>query len=235
MYCFESRVRYSETNEKGLLSYAALVDYLQDCCTFQSEDLDVGLPYLRENRIGWFITSWDIRIRRLPSLGERITVATWPYAFRGFLGSRNFTVRTAEGETLAEADSLWILMDLEKGAPKRLPQKMQEAFALEAPLQSNRRSGKLRVSPEAQMVREFVVDRTYVDTNHHMNNGYYVEAAAGELPDGLRVREILVEYKKPAVLGDRLFCYRETEQNACRILLGNEDRESYAVVEFRGE
>ena len=37
MYQFKSRVRYSEINSEQQLTLSALLDYLQDCCTFESE------------------------------------------------------------------------------------------------------------------------------------------------------------------------------------------------------
>ena len=37
MYDFKSRVRYSEVNSERQLTLPALIDYLQNCCTFQSE------------------------------------------------------------------------------------------------------------------------------------------------------------------------------------------------------
>ena len=36
MYTFESRVRYSEMDEFGKLSVTGIMNYLQDCSTFQS-------------------------------------------------------------------------------------------------------------------------------------------------------------------------------------------------------
>ena len=48
MYTFDSRVRYSETGEEGLLSLPAIVDYFQDVSTFQSEDLGIGIDFLKE-------------------------------------------------------------------------------------------------------------------------------------------------------------------------------------------
>ena len=47
MYTFDSRVRYSETGEDGLLSLPAIVDYFQDVSTFQSEDLGIGIDFLK--------------------------------------------------------------------------------------------------------------------------------------------------------------------------------------------
>lgn len=53
MYALHSRVRYSEADEKGRLSVSGIMNYLQDCCTMQAEDLGVGLSYLAEPHIGW--------------------------------------------------------------------------------------------------------------------------------------------------------------------------------------
>ena len=50
MYSFNSRVRYSEVNREKELTLPSLLDYLQDCCTFQSEDLEIGVIILRKNR-----------------------------------------------------------------------------------------------------------------------------------------------------------------------------------------
>ena len=42
MYSFNSRVRYSEVNSEKELTLPSLLDYLQDCCMFESEDFGVG-------------------------------------------------------------------------------------------------------------------------------------------------------------------------------------------------
>ena len=82
MYQFDSRVRYSETDEKGRLSVTGIMNYFQDCSTFQSEDIGMGVSYLKEHHQAWWLSSWQIIIDRYPVLGERITIGTWPYDFR---------------------------------------------------------------------------------------------------------------------------------------------------------
>lgn len=42
MYEMKARIRYSEVGTDGKLMLSALVNYFQDCSTFQSEDLGVG-------------------------------------------------------------------------------------------------------------------------------------------------------------------------------------------------
>ena len=121
MYSFDSTVRYSETDEKGRLSMTALIDYLQDCSTFQCESLGIGMEHLKKEKIGWYLAAWKIEIPDLPVMNDKITVSTWAYDFRGIYGSRNFTIRDPDGKYYVKADSLWFLFDLEKGVPVRAP------------------------------------------------------------------------------------------------------------------
>ena len=47
MYTFNSRVRYSEVDRSLSLDTASIINYFQDCSTFQSEDLGVGVEWLK--------------------------------------------------------------------------------------------------------------------------------------------------------------------------------------------
>ena len=68
MYQFKSRVRYSETGVDARLSLMGIMNYMQDCSTFQSEDCGVGLAYLEEKNRAWLLSSWQIQILRRPAL-----------------------------------------------------------------------------------------------------------------------------------------------------------------------
>ena len=56
-YEFCGRVRYSEINEEGKLSLSSLVNYFQDVSTFQSEQLGVGLAYMKERHLACILYS----------------------------------------------------------------------------------------------------------------------------------------------------------------------------------
>ena len=66
MYQYRSRVRYSECSADSTITLSALVNYLQDCCTFQSEDLGIGVAYQKEIHCAWVLSSWQIVIEKLP-------------------------------------------------------------------------------------------------------------------------------------------------------------------------
>ena len=78
MYSFTSRVRYSEIDESGALSITSLIDYLQDCSTFHSDSLGLGLDHSAETGYAWLLSAWEIEIRALPHFGDEIRVGTWP-------------------------------------------------------------------------------------------------------------------------------------------------------------
>ena len=88
MYTFQSQVRYSELDSDRKLSIASIVDYFQDCSTFHSESLGVGIDYLDRVGMLWVMSYWQIVIDRYPGLCEKITIGTFPYEFRGFLGGQ---------------------------------------------------------------------------------------------------------------------------------------------------
>ena len=124
MYSYQARIRYSEIDEGGNLRLETLLDYFQDCSTFQSEDLGVGISYLKERHLVWVLSTWQIVVERYPLLGENVIIGTSPYDFKGFMGFRNFWMKDESGNYLARANSIWSLLDTQSNRPVRL----QEEF-----------------------------------------------------------------------------------------------------------
>lgn len=89
IYSFDGRVRYSETGENGLLTLPGILNYFQDCSTFQSEEVGLGLKVLKEWNRFWVLSAWQVIVERYPAMGEQIRTSTWAYGFRGFMGFRN--------------------------------------------------------------------------------------------------------------------------------------------------
>lgn len=239
MYSLPTRVRFSEADELGKLSIVGIMNLLQDCCTMQAEDLGIGLSYLRENHLGWIVTNYQIRLYGdMPAVGDEVVVSTWPYRFRGMLGYRNFSIKRGDGSLLLEADSLWMLMDVSKMNPIRLPEKMAEAYTVDPKLEGEWGRKHIQEKDNYELVYRFEVNRAHLDTNHHMNNAYYVDGAkeciAEELKTGAKITELYVEYKKSALLGDVISVEKQTEDQVVRVILRDDaTKDVFAVVEFQ--
>ena len=130
MFEFEAKIRYSEVDSDGKLSLLGLLNYFQDCSTFQSEELGVGIEYLKEKGLLWALSAWQIVVKRYPKLCEKVTVGTAPYEFRGFIGNRNFWMKDANGELIAWANSVWSLISIKEGLPVKCPADMQDVYEL---------------------------------------------------------------------------------------------------------
>lgn len=237
MYQFKSRVRYSEVNSEKQLTLPALLDYLQDCCTFQSEELGVGVDYLAKKQIAWILLSWEIQISRYPMMGEEITISTWPYYFKGFYGYRNFLIEAADGEVLARANSVWVFMDTARMRPTRISEEMIATYReeIEAELPGEWQDRKIALPEDGEKKEPVRVARFHIDTNHHMNNGKYVLTAEEFLPEDFVVGGLRVEYRKAAVLGDMLYPVVTAEQQRETVVLSDGADQVYAIVQFLGK
>lgn len=232
MYSFETRIRYSETDCEGKLSMAALLNYFQDVTTFHSEDLGVGVKYMEKSNKAWVLCSWQIVVDRFPEFSEEVIVGTLPYDFKGFLGSRNFCMKTKAGEQLAVANTLWTLLDLSTGKPISPEQEMIQKYGVEEKLPMDYAPRKIMIPENSVQKEPIVVKKHHLDTNHHVNNGQYVDMAMEYLPEGFAIRQMRAEYKKQAYLDDILYPYVAEEASKCVVNLTDADGKTYVAVEF---
>ncbi len=235
MYTFDSRIRYSEADVGSRLTIESLLNYFQDCSTFQSEDLGLGLDYMKERDLAWVLNMWQIDVERYPKIGEQVTIGTLPYDFRGFLGYRNFWMEDAQGRRLAVANTIWTLLNTEKGKPAIPPQEMREGYAVSERLDMDYLPRKIALPENGESMPEFVVARHYLDTNHHVNNGQYVQMALEYLDGDFRVKRLRAEYKKQAFLNDVLYPVVYRTEGAFAVSLNDETGAPYSVVELTGD
>ena len=231
-YEFQSSVRYSECGEDGRLSLGAVVDYFQDTATFHGENLGIGVSHLKERHMAWILTSWQIITDHFPKLAEPVTVRTWPYDFRSFYGLRNLVLLDGSGRAAAWANSVWVLMDMERTRPVKVPQNLLELYGIDPPMEMDYAPRKVPEAQEGEEMTPFPVVRMHLDTNHHVNNGQYIEMARSYLPEQFDLYETRVEYKAQARLGDMICPKVCREGGAVTVSLRNEEGESYCVVRF---
>lgn len=233
MYSFDSRVRFSEVDHTKQITLPGIINYFQDCSTFHSESLGLGVDYFAENGRAWVLNAWQVIAKRYPKLGEEITVSTWATEFNGLYGLRNFRMTDGDGRTAAYANSVWVYMDMVKGRPVRpLPEEI-EAYGAEEPLDMEYAPRKISLPENWEEKEAFQVRKYHIDTNEHVNNCQYVQMALEFLPADRQFRQIRVEYKKSAVLGDVIYPKRSREEERTIIELCAENGRPYAVVEFK--
>lgn len=235
MYKLQSNVRYSECGTDNKIKIPEIINYFQDCTTENSEQLGVGFDYLKEQKRAWILNSWQVFIKRRPEVGEKIEVSTWATGFKGVFGPRDFFLKTAEGEELACAHSLWVYVDTETGRPVKPMESEIAVYEVESPLPVECASRKIQLPEEMQEVDTFSVHKYHIDTNHHVNNAKYIELACEALPEDFHVTGLRVEYKKAAVYGETMVLKRAMQENGVVMALSDVEGNTYAIIEFMGE
>ena len=235
MYTFDSRIRYSEIDHRGRITLPAIVNYFQDCCTFQSEDIGQGDAKLKKENHAWILSYWQIVVDRYPKMGEKIRICTWPTNFKGFLGDRNFQILDEDGKRVAYANSVWVYMDVEKGRPVKAPQEMVELYGVGEPLEMEYEPRKVTRAECVTELEAFPVRRYHIDTNEHVNNSQYIQMAMEMLDKDIQIRQVRVEYKKSAVYGDMIVPKIAKETDRIVVELCDTEGDLYAIVEFKEE
>ncbi len=231
-YLMESRVRYSEAGEDFALTLPGILNYFQDCCTFQADSIHQGQrDILKRNRL-WVTSSWQIDVFRYPMVGEFITVETLPYSLKGFFGLRNFVMKTAEGEKLAVANSVWTYLNAETFAPERVCEEDIAGYVLDQKLEMEYAPRKIAIPESVEGQEPFAVQKQHLDSNHHVNNGQYVLIAEDYLPEGFFVERMRAEYKHQALLGDMVYPQVHTEEHKVIVSLNSKEEKPFAVIEF---
>lgn len=233
MYEYKSRVRLTEVDQNQKMTLNAVLNAFQDCSTFHSEDLGVGMKFLNERGRMWVLSSWKIVVYRYPELAEHIRVGTWPYAFGKMTGQRNFRILDGEGKLAACADTLWVLMDTGRMRPTRVDEEIRCAYTLEPKLDMEYESDKIYIPEAMEEMEPFTIHAYHLDVNHHVNNGQYVQLAGDYLPEKFEIRRMRAEYRKSAVLNDIIYPRIGRCGEGYTVLLGDESGKPYAVIEFK--
>lgn len=232
-YTFESRIRFSEVDHTNRITLPGIINYFQDCSTFHSESLGVGLAYCKEHKSAWVLSAWQVVADRYPAMGEKVRVSTWATGFDGLYGTRNFCMEDEEGRMAAYANSVWVFMNTEKGRPARPDAYEVGLYGVGEPLAMDYEPRKIKLPGETKPCREYPVRRYHIDTNEHVNNSQYVQMAMEELEGTEEIRRLRVEYKKSAVYGDIIYPKAAFEEDRTVIELCDESGGIYAVVEMK--
>lgn len=232
MYRFKSRIRYSEVDACKKLDLSSIINYFQDCTIFHSEDVGLGQSFFQTYRRTWIISSWQVNVLRYPKLFEEITISTYLYDIKGFMGFRNFQMTDNTGETCAIADSTWIYMNTDTMKPTRVAKEDLSAYNIGRKLDMEYKKGKILLPENLDKLDPFPVLPSMIDSNHHVNNSQYVTFASNYLPEHFHPTEMRVEYRNAAKIGDIIYPLAYTSDTVCTISLTGVNGKPFAVLEF---
>ena len=198
------RIRYSEGDRHGRLKLRTFFDYAQEVAGSHAAALGCGLEALLARKQAWVLSRIRVRFHDYPSIGDEVTLKTWPSGFDHLFARREFELTGPDGTLLVEATSFWLFLDTENlrilNAVKEIGDLMPDNSMLPVHFEE---LGKLSAPTEGESF-EFSVRETQIDLNGHLNNAEYAGVIQDVLEAGCYPAELQVNYQKSVPPGSRL-------------------------------
>lgn len=190
----------------GRAKPSVLLHFAQEAAGDHCLELAADWDTLAQRHMFWAVTRQKLQITRLPQLGERITVETWPMPTTKVAYPRSTVAYDAQGNEVFRAISLWVLMNTDTRA-MILPGK--SGLEIIGALRGNELAVPSSLHP--QLLEHSSRRRVAygdLDRNGHMNNARYMDWVDDLLPSGFHkdhpVREITICYHAEAIEGQDL-------------------------------
>lgn len=175
-------VRWHETDQNLIATPSAILTYMQETANTQCETLGPSLQALRDEQgIGFVVSRLSMRVYSPIRVYDQLEVSTYINEPKGFRFLRGFEIRR-NGEKVAEAVSLWVLLDLHthtfvRGNQIRFGIAFEEMPDLGLPTHI-----RFPAETEPSPLR-YAVSYFDTDYNGHINNTHYPNLVCGFLPE----------------------------------------------------
>ncbi len=194
-----------DVDYRGLMRPSALLRHTEHVATADAWSLGMDRDFYRQRELVYLVGRQAFEIYRAPAIRETLTLTTYPeQSGRGV--NRRITLVTDEaGERVALVDARWTLVDTRTSRIVRRPpdfdQKWNEAVEWELPQ---------RMPRPAALAPAGICRAGYslCDTNRHINNAAYLDAACDALPldviDQGPMRYAAIKYHRQVPMGEEM-------------------------------
>ena len=160
---------------RGAWKPSAILSTMQETAGVHSAMLGLDRATMDSMDLAWVLTRVKVEFSRLPMLGEKLTIETYPTPNRHLFFPRSHIFRGADGEQIGCANSLWVTMNLtdrriEKSEFVLAHMPDNRDFSPAAGMPSTVRP----LSDEAQVGR-ILPQLSELDMNMHVNNTKYMD------------------------------------------------------------
>jgi acyl-ACP thioesterase len=206
------RARFDECGLDGMVRSSALLRYAQDIAWIHSERLGFTREWYADRGLFWVVRAAELVVLEPLPLGRTITLTTEVIGFRRVWARRRTEGRLGDGTLALWGHTDWVLVDVERGLPGRLPPEFLARFDVPPqPFQPGRVA--LPPPPASPDAHQSQVRPSDIDPMGHVNNAAYLDyleealLAAGDDAAALTTgtpRRFRLEYLQPAAPGATL-------------------------------
>lgn len=156
------------TNCDGYLKNKYLLSLMFEVSFDQAKEVE-DEKIMEDKR--WIVYSWDIKIKKPIRAKDKIKITTFAIEMNKFYAYRNFFVEK-DGEIIAEAFCVFLLFDLKKMRPIKIPKEIAKAYQKEDPIYKEKSHKYVENFGDLEKIQ---IRNTDIDSNYHVNNAAYMD------------------------------------------------------------
>lgn len=175
-----------ECGANHLLKPDIFMQYCQEAAETHAAGNDMGYDWSIRNGLIWVEVQGDFRIIRAPKWKEEVRIRSNTGKASALQARRFVELLDKEGNVLAQADLLWVLIDVNTRRPMPFKKIMDRVNIPDAcPALIDTELQLADTYSETAMV-EFTAPRRDIDFNGHINNSAYLTWVLDTLPEPMQ-------------------------------------------------
>lgn len=155
-------------NSQGYIKMRYLLNLMFQVALDQSKIAEKGLDMENLRRIAY---SWNLEIEEPIKNEDELEITTFATDMKKFYAYRNFTVER-EGKLIAKAYCEFLMMDLNRLRPVKMPKELAPAYGLEESIYDGR---SLEYKKDFEDPKPIYIRKNDLDENKHVNNAAYLD------------------------------------------------------------
>lgn len=176
----------------GRMKPSAILYLAQEMGGRHSALMSLDYDSLARRNLFWAVTRHRVQVTRLPTLGEKVRVETWPLPTTRAAFPRSVVAYDAQGNELFRCITLWVLMDLDT---RKMIVPGKSGIMVVGTIRGNELPAPAGLIPKplgTQSLR--TVAFTDLDRNGHMNNTRCMDWIADLLPSRFHERHSVTDF-----------------------------------------
>ena len=186
-------IPYYDTDIDGRVSPYNILKYFGETSSSHTDEFLFDKKEDNHN-YGWMLYRWKVKIDKYPKAKDKIYIETWISKLDRFYIYREFRVLNEEDEVLVIASTVWIMVDMKKKRPIRIPSDfLGKSEILDESNFTEFENFKEKIHFEKDIA--FKVRRSDIDYNNHVNNTKYLLWIIEGVPNNIYENYILSEFE----------------------------------------
>jgi acyl-CoA thioesterase FadM len=168
------RARFDECGPDAIARPSAVLRWAQDVAWIHSERLGFGRDWYADRDLAWVVRAAELVLLAPIRMGTTVEVETRVVGMRRVMARRRTEVHTADGSLAAWIHNDWVMTDVRRAAPSRVPEEFPALFGV--PPQSFEPIKVALPATPGDAPRFDVIARPQeMDPMDHVNNAVYLD------------------------------------------------------------